>query len=133
MAAHHSHVTFPPSLCLCPDTPIGMLLKQLTPTLLKSHLLELIYSLPLEDSHPKRRVIHLFITLGVGMEEQPVRAKGHIGHWIIFTLKSYGPSEKLSILLTFSHCCAYIPNPNMLLSNLFFSHLCVHSTHGAQI
>lgn len=61
---------------------------------------------------------------GLGLEERPIRTEEHIVQGInskaITILRSPVP------YLTFTIIGPYIPNQNVPLSNLFFSHLCVY-------
>lgn len=110
------------------DTTMAMPSKQRTPTWLKILSLDLRYVLALEDSYAMSWVIHLFVTMGNGMKEQPTRTRGH-RVVAISTLNNYNPSEKPSTLFTFSHHCLYVPSPNMPPSDLFFYHLCLGGTY----
>ena len=127
------HTTFPLSLCLCPGIPLGMLSKQLTLTQLKSCFAwtQLCVGIGrLLSKEVGDLSFHHNGDCDGGTAHEDKRTHRAVDN---FYPQIYSHSEKSSALLTLSHHRAYIPSPNMPLSNLFFSHLSVHSTCGPPI
>ena len=120
-AEHHSHTTFPLPMSTASHT--ATLPQQLAPTLMKNFAQG-----------------QLHVGIGRLLTKEVGDSSGcHTGDWdggaahrdrrahrSVDKLKSYSHCEEPSSLLNFCHHWAYIPNPNVPLSNLFCPHLCVY-------